>query len=273
MIASELRLNTIYKLNLPQADGVSFLSDNQTVITIVGTDGTSTLGLPFIGADYLYLDSETLLTYDDVGDNVGGNINNATYILYYITTLNASECATLAQYSEECHMGNVIKISQTDYNTIFNAYPNSATISTGATVTYDPMSIYLIGGGSAPTKKYRHNITLGVSGTYLQFSFVNSDSTNYATTTNWSRLLAAVSAAGFTSSTYTCPARGLTWVSTANSSNLIIGVYCGTSGVLSFKSIALSYNSDTTVTFNQYVNETSTGISSISGLYDTVEEL
>ena len=104
-------------------------------------------------------------------------------------------------------------------------------------------------------------------------SFINSDSTDYATTTNWSRLLAAIAAAGFTSSMYTCPARGLTWVSTAKSSNLIIGVYCGTSGVLSFQSIALSYNSDTTVTFNQYVNAANIGISSVSGIYDTVEEL
>lgn len=170
------------------------------------------------------------------------------------------------------NLGNIVKISGADYNTIYNAYPNSATISTGATITYDPLSIYLIDN----PKKYRHNITLGTSGTYLQFSFINSDSTSYAAgqlSTNWSRLLAAVNAAGFISSTYTCPARGLTWVSAYNNSNLIIGIYCGTSGVLSFNSIALAHNSDTTVTFNQYVNAASTGISSISNIYDTIEEL
>lgn len=170
------------------------------------------------------------------------------------------------------NLGNIVKISGADYNTIYNAYPNSATISTGATITYDPLSIYLIDN----PKKYRHNITLGTSGTYFQFSFINSDSTNYASSqlsTNWSRLLTAINAAGFTGSTYICPARGLTWVDIVKSSNLIIGVYCGTSSVLSFKSIALSYNSDTTVTFNQYVNVTSTGISGVSGIYDTVEEL
>jgi len=42
------------------------------------------------------------------------------------------------------NLTNVIKISEADYNTIVNAYPNSATISTGATVTYDPNAIYLV---------------------------------------------------------------------------------------------------------------------------------
>ena len=371
MNASELRLNTIYKLKFTSTV-LSFLTDGQTRVTVVSTDGIIVTGgasLPFSDADYINGSLYSDINIDDHDDNNQIRLSGATYILYYITTLNATECTILAQYSEKCDLkldtlykidfskcstdvnflsngttritivesdpalpavsvfsnirsmeyavgnnslyiadsstavtlenikyivyyittlnqaelvalaqysedygtgplSNIIKISQADYTLLYNAYPDSVSGR-----TYDPKAIYLISSGSAPTKKYRHNITLGVSGTYLQFSFVNSDSTNYATTTNWSRLLAAVSAAGFTSSTYTCPARGLTWVSTAKSSNLIIGIYCGTSGVLSFKSIALSYNSDTTVTFNQYVNATSTGISSISGIYDTVEEL
>jgi len=42
------------------------------------------------------------------------------------------------------NLGNVIKISQADFDLIFNAYPNSEEISTGDTVTYDPNSIYLV---------------------------------------------------------------------------------------------------------------------------------
>ena len=42
------------------------------------------------------------------------------------------------------NLNKVIKISQADYDLIVSAYPNSATISTGDTVTYDPNSIYLV---------------------------------------------------------------------------------------------------------------------------------
>lgn len=42
------------------------------------------------------------------------------------------------------NLNDVIKIKEADYEKIVNAYPNSTTISTGATVTFDPNSIYLV---------------------------------------------------------------------------------------------------------------------------------
>ena len=62
------------------------------------------------------------------------------------------------------NLGNIIKILKVDYNTIVAAYPNSATISTGATVTYDPNSLYLVDGESGVTD-VQINGTSVVSGT------------------------------------------------------------------------------------------------------------
>lgn len=42
------------------------------------------------------------------------------------------------------NLNDVIKINEADYEKIVNAYPSSTTISTGATVTFDPNSIYLV---------------------------------------------------------------------------------------------------------------------------------
>ena len=41
-------------------------------------------------------------------------------------------------------LNNIIKIKKSDYDLIKNAYPNSAQISTGVTLTYDPNSLYLV---------------------------------------------------------------------------------------------------------------------------------
>lgn len=84
------------------------------------------------------------------------------------------------------YLNNIIKIKKADYGLITAAYPNSATISTGATVTYNPNAVYLV-EAEVITKKYLHNIQITYSNTYIAtFSFVNSRSSSYGSgsTTN-----------------------------------------------------------------------------------------
>lgn len=290
MLPSELKLNKLYKLNL--SDNLEILSDPQsTQIVITGSDGIIASGdfsvFPISNIDYLDFNGGTL-SFDNVGDVLAGTITGATHILYYFTAVNTDDCTTLAQYSEDISTGNlsnVIKISYTDYNTILNAYPNSITISTGATATYDPKAIYLI--SDDPTgKKYKHNIRLTVqpsslSGvtTFLQFSFINNTSTPYANSSTGNRALAqALYDVGFTSDTRICPATGYA-NSGSNKMCSVIGVYgypsSGSAAGVGYKYIQLGYNSGNVLTIYQYVNAgsstPSTYDSTYSSLYDTVE--
>ena len=146
------------------------------------------------------------------------------------------------------------------YNTIFNAYPNSATISTGATVTYDPLSIYLIDG----PKKYRHNIKLTYqNGTYVTFSFINGNGSSV----NWSALISSLQSCGFKNELAVCPARGQ-WLNC-----LIIGIFAISSTVIGFRTIKLTSNSATTTTIEQYVIAGNQGLGSSGVIYDKVEEI
>lgn len=172
------------------------------------------------------------------------------------------------------NLNNVIKILQNDYDTIVSAYPNSATISTGATITYDPNSLYLVeseGGGS----RYLHNIQIVYSNTYIAtFSFINSRSESYGngTTTNWSALVTDLGGAGFNSANNTCPAQGQFYAS--GKTNILTGVYyVGTSSVMGFKGLTIISTSGTTMTINESAVITTGSLGSAATIYDVVTEL
>lgn len=182
------------------------------------------------------------------------------------------------------NLGNIIKISGADYNTIYNAYPSSATISTGATVTYDPQAIYLI----SKSKKYRHNINLWlqpskavVGGDLTNFSFINENSSAYENTiTGFNALASDLIDCGFTSNTTLCPATG----QLRNGLSLAIGIYSINGGstfgyTLYAKCIKLYSDSASSKvgTFNQKVSTLNTNFAYFdaanSWLHDTVEEI
>ena len=171
------------------------------------------------------------------------------------------------------NLSNIIKILAADYNTIVAAYPNSATISTGATVTYDPNALYLV-EAEVVTKKYLHNIQITYSNTYIAtFSFVNSRASSYGSgsTTNWSTLVADLNTAGFTSSSNSCPAQGQFWASLKT--NLATGVYYVASGVMGFVGVTLASTSANTMTIYQNPSTATGNLGASATIYDVVTEL
>lgn len=172
------------------------------------------------------------------------------------------------------NLSNVIKILQNDYDTIVSAYPNSATISTGVTITYDPNSLYLVESDNSNSKKYLHNIQIIYSNTYIAtFSFINSKSNSYGngTNTNWPTLIADLNSAGFNSANNTCPAQGQFYAS--GKTNLVTGVYYATSGVIGFKGLTIMSTSGTTMTVNESAVTTTGTLGASATIYDVVTEL
>ena len=300
MQASELRVNTLYKLTFPTAGGLMILEDNSTQITIVATDGdydasTPDALLPFSGIDYLEYEGDGGFSVDDQGDHNNGRATDATYILYYITTLNVSDCATLAQYSEPCYMGNVIKITQSNYDILYSAFPNSATITTNAgdvTTTYDPNAIYLISG--ADSKKYRHNIEINfekpsdMNREKYCFSFICGYSIPFTSSlSDFNSLCTMLKTLGFDSITHLCPAWGKRGAAYVN--EFVIGVYGGYTSltedyILGIRSISLTelqggLNNNTLTFYHEVHTSTSlaqdysAAASSNCYIHDIVEEI
>ena len=192
-------------------------------------------------------------------------------------------------------MGNVIKITQANYNILYSAFPNSATITTNegdVTTTYDPNAIYLIVGDQS--KKYKHNIHL-LLGTdilatspiqLLQFSFINNKSTSYGDgqvpLSTYLELCNDLNSYGFTSLNTLCPVTGHV-EHTSGQFEQPIGVYCisgtVTTAAFGYKYLALTSSNNQVLTINQYIStsNSSTSIQSLSvaasRLYDTVEEV